>query len=195
EAAIAEGRRVARRGVLSGVDLAYSGGLKPLWDPHWNPLWDVLNETGLPLRFHTRGGYSPEYIPRLTVIGCDPHPAPAGVAEADLGRAGSGFAANITSYQMNMSSILMSFIFGGVLERYPRIRVVLGEAGIGWIPYVLHRMDAEWEDQFRDLELTMAPSDYWRRQCYATYQTDPGGIKLIDDLGADRGLLGSDFPP
>ena len=104
------------------------------------------------------------------------------------------FAASITSFQMNMANILMSMIFGGVLERYPRIRVVLGESGIGWIPYVLHRMDAEWEDQFKDLELTMAPSDYWRRQCFATYQTDPIGIKLIDDLGADRVMWGSDFP-
>ena len=95
---------------------------------------------------------------------------------------------------MNMANILMSMIFGGVLERYPRIQVVLGESGIGWIPYVLHRMDAEWEDQFKDLELTMAPSDYWRRQCFATYQTDPIGIKLIDDLGADRVMWGSDFP-
>jgi predicted TIM-barrel fold metal-dependent hydrolase len=40
----------------------------------------------------------------------------------------------------------------------------------------------------------MAPSGYWRRQCYATYQTDPVGVKLIDDLGADRIMWGSDFP-
>ena len=71
---------------------------------------------------------------------------------------------------------------------------MLGEAGIGWIPYVLWRMDAEWEDQFKDLALTMAPSDYWRRQCWATYQTDPIGVKLIDELGADRVMWGSDFP-
>ena len=40
------------------------------------------------------------------------------------------------------------------------------ESGIGWIPYVLDRMDFEWEDRFRDLGLTMKPSEYWRRQCY-----------------------------
>jgi len=77
-------------------------------------------------------------------------------------------------------------LYGGVLERYPRVRVVLGEAGIGWIPYILWRMDGEWEDQFKDFSLTMPPSEYRRRQCWATYQTDPVGLKLVDELGADR---------
>ena len=81
-----------------------------------------------------------------------------------------------------------------MLERYPRIRLVLGEAGIGWIPYVLWRMDAEWEDQFKDLSLKMPPSDYWKRQCWATYQTDPIGVKLLDELGVDNVMWGSDFP-
>ena len=71
---------------------------------------------------------------------------------------------------------------------------MLGEAGIGWIPYVLWRMDAEWEDQFKDLSLTMPPSGYWKRQCRATYQSDPVGIKLLDELGAGNVMWGSDFP-
>jgi predicted TIM-barrel fold metal-dependent hydrolase len=106
----------------------------------------------------------------------------------------SAFASNITQFQMNMSNILTSMIFSGVFERYPRIKLVLGESGIGWIPYVLWRMDAEWEDQFKDLSLTMPPSEYWKRQCWATYQTDPIGVKLLDDLGVGKVMWGSDFP-
>ena len=71
---------------------------------------------------------------------------------------------------------------------------MIGEAGIGWIPYVLEHMDLEWEDQFHDLELKMKPSDYWHRQCYATYQSDPIGLRLIDVLGEDNVMWGSDFP-
>jgi predicted TIM-barrel fold metal-dependent hydrolase len=55
-------------------------------------------------------------------------------------------------------------------------------------------MDAEWEDQFKDIGLTMRPSEYWRRQCRATYQSDRIGIKLLDDLGHDAIMWGSDFP-
>jgi uncharacterized protein len=71
---------------------------------------------------------------------------------------------------------------------------VIGEAGTGWIPYILDRMDTEWEDQFKELDLTMRPSEYWKRQCYATYQSDPIGVKLLDELGEDNIMWGSDFP-
>jgi predicted TIM-barrel fold metal-dependent hydrolase len=40
----------------------------------------------------------------------------------------------------------------------------------------------------------MRPSEYWYQQCYATYQTDPIGIKLLDDLGEDNVMWGNDYP-
>jgi uncharacterized protein len=194
EAAIAEVERVAKRGVLRGLDIANSSEITPLWNPSWNPLWEVINACGLPLHFHTVGGYLPDHVRKMVLVGSDPTRATADMTAADLRTARSAFASNITQFQINMANILTSMVFSGALERYPRLKVVLGESGIGWIPYVLNRMDAEWEDQFKDLELTMAPSDYWRRQCWATYQTDPIGVKLIDELGADRIMWGSDFP-
>lgn len=195
EAAIAEVERVAKRGVLRGVDIANSAELTPLWDPYWNPLWEVIAASSLPLHFHTVGGYMPDHIRKIMFLGGDPTRASLPDApRVPLAVARAAFATNITQFQINMSSILTSMIFSGALERHPRLRVVLGEAGIGWIPYVLWRMDAEWEDQFKDLTLTMPPSGYWRRQCFATYQTDPIGIRLLDELGADRVMWGSDFP-
>jgi len=195
DAAIAEVERVARRGALRGLDIANAADLKPLWDPYWNPLWEVVNATGLPLHFHTVSGYTPDHIRKIMMIGGDPTRASLpGMPEVDLPVARAAFATSITAFQLNMSNILTSMIYSGVLEHYPRIRLVLGESGIGWIPYVLWRMDAEWEDQLKDLSLTMPPSDYWKRQCWATYQTDPIGIKLLDELGADKVMWGSDFP-
>jgi uncharacterized protein len=195
EAAIAEVKRVAKRGVLRGLDIANSSDLKPLWDPYWRPLWEVVNETGLPLHFHTVGGYVPDHIKKIQMIGSDPTRAELpGMPEVDLPVARSAYAVHITAFQLHMSSVLTSMIYSGALERCPRMKLVLGESGIGWIPYVLWRMDAEWEDQFKDLALKMRPSDYWKRQCWATYQTDPIGIKLVDELGADKIMWGSDFP-
>jgi len=176
EAAVGEARRVIKRGAVRGLDVANSLDMPPLWDPQWTPLWDVAAEARLPVHFHTVGGARPDFEalpPRLSRV---------------------AQAVHITGFQMHMATLLTSLIFGGVLERYPAMRVVIGESGIGWIPYVLERMDAEWEDQFRDLGLGMKPSDYWRRQCKATYQTDRIGIKLLDDLGADTVMWGSDFP-
>jgi predicted TIM-barrel fold metal-dependent hydrolase len=195
DAAIAEVERVAKRGALKGLDIANSADIKPLWDPYWKPLWEVIDATQLPLHFHTVSGYVPDHIRKIMFLGGDPSRAKLPDApDVPMPVARAAFASNITQFQMNMASILTSMIFGGVLEHHRNIRLVLGESGIGWIPYVLQRMDGEWEDQFKDLALKMPPSGYWKRQCFATYQTDPIGVKLLDDLGHDNIMWGSDFP-
>ena len=152
-AAVAEIRRVVKRGRLRGLEVANTRDMKPLYDPDWAPLWQAINDSGLPMHFHTIG-----------------------------------------SNKLGMARILMEIIYAGVLEDYTDIRVVIGESGTGWIPYILERMDLEWEDQYKDLTLTMKPSEYWYRQCKATYQSDKIGVRLIDLLGEDNVMWGSDFP-
>ena len=175
DAAVAEVKRAAARGVR-GIDVANRPDMIPLYDEFYEPLWRIAEETGLPVHFHTIGGRSPDFTKMNAKV------------------ARRAFATHITGFQMHMSYMLMQLMYSGALERYPNLKVVIGEAGLGWIPYVLQHMDMEWEDQFKDLELTMKPSEYWRRQCYATYQSDPIGIKLLDELGADNVMWGSDFP-
>ena len=71
---------------------------------------------------------------------------------------------------------------------------MFGESGIGWIPYVIDRMDYEYQDQYRDIKLKLLPSEYWRRQCRATFQYDRIGTKLIEDMGVETLMWGSDYP-
>jgi predicted TIM-barrel fold metal-dependent hydrolase len=175
-AAMAEVQRVANEGVLRGLDIANRPDIPPFWDPCWSPLWEIAEEARLPVHLHTIGGSMPD-LSKL---------------EHKVGRA--AFATAITSFQMYMSLPLMAITFAGVLERHPGLKLVIGESGIGWIPYILDRMDLEWEDQFKDLDLKMKPSDYWRRQCYATYQSDRIGVRLLDEIGEDNIMWGSDFP-
>ena len=191
DAAVAEVKRVVKRGAVRGVDVANSPDMPPLYDPYWNPLWDAVDDSGLPLHFHTVGGRMPDAI-RKTLWGSAWGEKVEGTIDFRVARA--GFAVHISGFQIYMSTILMSLVYGGVLERHPRMRVVIGEGGIGWIPYILDHMDLEWEDQFGDLGLSMKPSEYWRRQCRATYQSDRIGIKMLDELGEDNVMWGSDFP-
>ena len=174
--AIEELERVGKRGSARGLEIPLQEDMKPLWDPYWEPLWAAVNELGLPVHFHTIGARHPET-----------QGFPLQVQRA-------AWAVFITGFGIQMASVLMSMIFSGVFEKYPNLRLVIGESGIGWIPYVLEHMDLEWEGQFHDLSLTMKPSDYWRRQCAATYQTDRIGIKLLDELGTENVMWGSDFP-
>ncbi|MGH7917542.1 MAG: amidohydrolase family protein [Candidatus Binataceae bacterium] len=176
DAGVAEVKRVAKEGALRGLDIPQRRGMTPLWDPWWNPLWEAAAEAGLPVHFHTIGGGIPDFTKLKPKV------------------ARAAFAAVITSFQMYMAQPLMSMIFSGVLEHHPDFKLVIGESGIGWIPYVLDHMDLEWEDQFKDLDLTMRPSEYWHRQCYATYQSDRIGIRLVDEIGEDNIMWGSDFP-
>jgi len=191
DAGISEVTRVVKRGAVRGLDVANSPDMPMLYDPYWNPLWDAIDDSGLPLHFHTVGGRMPDAI-RKTLWGSAWGEKVEGKIDFRVARA--GFAVHISGFQMYMSTILMSMIYGGVLEQHPRMRVVIGEGGIGWIPYILDHMDLEWEDQFHDLGLRMKPSEYWRRQCKATYQSDRIGIKLLDELGEDNVMWGSDFP-
>jgi predicted TIM-barrel fold metal-dependent hydrolase len=191
DAAVSEVKRVVKRGGVRGLDVANTLDMPPLYDPYWHPLWDAIDDSGLPLHFHTVGGRMPDAI-RKTLWGSAWGEKVDAPLEHRVARA--GFAVHISGFQIYMSTILMSLVYGAVLERHPRMRVVIGEGGIGWIPYILDHMDLEWEDQFKDLGLSMRPSEYWRRQCKATYQSDRIGIKLLDELGEDNVMWGSDFP-
>jgi len=176
DAAVAEAYRVAKRG-LRGLELSCSWEMEPMWHPMWEPLWRAVNDVNLPLHFHT--------FPSL----------PQSVRDRQTGLTRrAAFFTSVAGFQMNLVNILAAVIGAGVLERYPNIRISFGESGIGWIPYALDRMDFEWEDRFRDLGLKMRPSEYWRRQCKATFQFDPIGTKLIDDLGVETLMWGSDYP-
>ena len=179
EVAVAETHRVARIG-LGGLDISYSYDMIPLWDPYWDPFWQAAAEVDLPVHFHTVG------------------PPPSATARESIAEnyKHAGVATRKAVFQLYMATILASIIHGGALERFPRLRIVLGESGIGWIPYVLDRMDHEFEDRYNRLltQLKMKPSDYWRRQCRATFQNDRIGAKLLDDLGVENIMWGSDYP-
>ncbi len=176
DAAVAEVERVAKRGVAKGIEVQATFDMTPLYDPSWNPLWAIANETRLPVHMHTIGTKEPDTS----------NLAPLQKLQAE--------AVFMSGFQMSMSKVLMETVMGGVFEAYPDMILVLGESGIGWIPYVIEHMDVEWLDQYQDLTLRMRPSEYWHRNCRATYQTDRVGIKNIDYLGEDNVMWGSDFP-
>lgn len=177
DAAVQEIYRVKNDLNLRGVELSCSWDMEPMYHPCWEPLWQAMDDVDMPLHFHT-------------FLGMDP------AKRAGLDRQSSRAAmfTIVSGFQMHLVNIIAAIIGKGVLERYPKLRIALGESGIGWLPYALDRMDFEWEDRFHDLGLKMKPSDYWRRQCKATFQYDTIGTKLVDDIGVESLMWGSDYP-
>ena len=157
----------------------------PLWDESWEPLWDAAAETGIVIGFHLGGGL------RTVTF--------SGPKASDPGNLGVRVACST----LQMDEPLAAVIFSGALERHPKLKIVLAETGIGWLPYMVERMDDSYQ-RFLDagdfwrahggLQLTMAPSAYFRRQVWATFQIDHVGLRLIDVLGDDRVMWASDYP-
>src|SRR6267142_2434583 len=90
-----------------------------------------------------------------------------------------------------------AFCAGGILEKHPRLRVAFLEGNCSWVPFLLWRMDEHWEwlGDVYARELTMAPSAYFKRQCFVSVECDEEPVKhVIDAIGDDRIVFSTDFP-
>lgn len=86
---------------------------------------------------------------------------------------------------------LAIILLSGVPERFPKLQLVSTENDIGWLPYFLYRLDhTYWVADLPPLK----PSEYARRQLYATFQDDPLGVALHNYYGADNFMWASDYP-
>jgi uncharacterized protein len=171
-AAAAELERAASIGHRGAILDAFSADIG---DPAWDQLWAAAERTGLPISFHIKGGSWSGLSYRL-------------------GKWQSAAFASIMPLQFDEA--LATMVFSGALERHPGCKLVLAEAGIGWLPYFLARMDMEWR-ALRDKiagSIEMAPSDLFRRQVIATFEEEALGPELIPLLGADSCMWASDYP-
>lgn len=171
EAAAAELRRVAalgHRGALVGF---FEAPVPPFAD-EWDAFWAAADEVGLPIHFHLSGGMH-------------------SLAFSDWQR-----PATVAVSPMQLDEVLAGMCFSGVFARHPRVRVVLGEAGLGWLPYALDRMDRQF-DKYRDAtagRIDRLPSDYFRTHVFATYEEDAVGLAFLDRIGVGNVMWASDYP-
>jgi uncharacterized protein len=92
-----------------------------------------------------------------------------------------------------------TMIFGGVLERFPRLRVGFYEANAGWLGWWLSRLDDHLlgrQGRFMyGSHLPLAPSEYFRRQCFVAADADEAELgPVVDYTGGDNILFNSDYP-
>jgi predicted TIM-barrel fold metal-dependent hydrolase len=93
------------------------------------------------------------------------------------------------------AQVVPHLIFSGMTQRFPRLKIVFAEAGIGGLNYVLAACDHEWESRRLWTEgLATRPSDTVRRQIYVNFWFEAEGIKLRHDIGIDNIMWESDFP-
>jgi uncharacterized protein len=172
EAAVAELERGAATGHRGAIIDVFDIDAT---DRAWDRLWAAAEQTGIPLSFHIKGGASP----RLSY---------------QIGKWQSAAFASLLPLQLDEALAIM--IFGGALERHPGLKLVLAEAGVGWLPYYLSRMDMEWralKDKV-DYAPKDPPSDVFRRQVIATFEEEEFASQAIPLIGADHVMWASDYP-
>ncbi len=141
--------------------------------------------------------YDPLYaeIQELDVTLCV-HEATGNFPAAGADRYQNYLLRHLFSHALEQKIACSAIICGGVLERFPKMRVVFLESGVGWLPHWLERMD----EHFKGLGymvpwLKMPPSDYFRRQCFVSADPDEKTIPyVVESVGADYIVFGSDYP-
>jgi predicted TIM-barrel fold metal-dependent hydrolase len=174
---IAETRRAAEKLGLRGVVLRPNPVAgRTLDHPAFSPLWSLLEELDVPLVLHEG---TTQDVPQVA-----------------SDRYQNFMFRHLISHAFEQQLGLMSLICGGVLERHPGLRVLIVEAGVGWVPYWLDRMDhhiKEWG--FASAPLRLKPSEYFARQCYVAADAEERLLpQVISAIGDDNLCFSTDYP-
>ena len=180
---VKELRRVAKNGLKGAMIWGAPPRERPYTSREYDPFWAVAQELEMPLSLHVITGKKP----------------PKSEEERKKVRTDARDQSFVRGYMNLIHEVqrsLTDIIFSGVLMRFPKLKIVSAENDTGWIPHYMYRLDHAFE-KFGALmsdPLDMKPSEYVRRQLWATFQDDPIGPMLFRYFGEDNFMWASDFP-
>jgi predicted TIM-barrel fold metal-dependent hydrolase len=176
--AVDETRRCAHELGFRAVFLRANPLVSHQWhDDYYEPLWQALEEFGLSLGFHESTGTGKRHIGERL--------------EPNL------MLRRVYAQPLEQMLVLGSFCAGGVLARHPKLRVAFLEANCSWLPWLLWRLDEGW-DREGDVwapDLTLLPSEYFKRQCVVAVEPDEVTVKyVVDHMGSNTIVFSTDYP-
>jgi len=146
--------------------------------PDYDAFWEAVVDLGLPVNFHI---LTSRRALEFTTLGKNRGPS----------------ICNMTRFVRGNQDIIMLFVFGGVFERHPKLKLVAVESDVSWLPHLLSRMDTVYP-RYRYHEstatLSMQPSEYVARNVYLTMQDDYPVAQMTDLLPMNRVLWANDYP-
>lgn len=148
-------------------------GLPSFHTDHWDPFFSACEDTGIPLCVHFgTSGKPPITAPE----------APMAVMTALFGT--------------NSMYATADLLFSPVFHRHPNLKFMLSEGGIGWVPYMLERMDATWAKHrfYQNVNQTVRPSELFAKHLFGCFIEDDFGIKNRHDVGIDNITWEGDYP-
>jgi predicted TIM-barrel fold metal-dependent hydrolase len=156
-------------------------GQQGLGSRHWDRLWAATQEMQLSVNFHIGSGdQAPDILP------------------PEAGKRANFASRPVLNFIGNTRAIA-TMIGAGVCHRFPDLKIVSVESGVGWIPFVLQTLDWMWKlsdvvDEHPEYDLL--PSEYFRRQIYGCFWFESGDAlqTALDFLGDDHVLYETDYP-
>jgi predicted TIM-barrel fold metal-dependent hydrolase len=137
--------------------------------PEMDPLWAAIEAADLPICFHVGEWF---------------RDGPGGH--------GTTIMVAFGPFRKNFGE----FVFGGILDRFPKLQIVFCEADMNWVPGALQTASLGYECYYEmlDPKIEHHPRHYWHNNFYSAFTYDPVGLRLLDILGADRVMWSADYP-
>jgi predicted TIM-barrel fold metal-dependent hydrolase len=182
DAGVKELERCAKLGLKGAQIWGGPPAERPFWTEEYDPLWSVAQEARLPLSLHLGTGKGSGVADKSKAVKTTKRPP--------------FMTRNYVNAIQEVQRSFTDIIFGGVLERFPRLTLISAENDSGWFPHYLYRLDHAYDkfNEMSDEPLPMKPSFYVHRQVMVTFQDDPIGPLVSTIFGENNFMWASDFP-
>ncbi|MBV9510434.1 MAG: amidohydrolase, partial [Caulobacteraceae bacterium] len=176
--AVAELKRTAAKGARTATipSLPHQLGFPNVLDEYWTPLWKAADELRIPLSVHISAlsGTGSEHLTLDSPIG-----------------------AFLTKVGLASMAVLSEWLWSEHIHKFPNLKIILSEGGVGWLPYILERaegvnrnhgpwMGHDWHGK--------TPTQVFREHFISCFIQDEVGVKMRDVIGVDNITFENDYP-
>jgi len=171
-------------------------GLPRMRDMHWDRFFSAAQAHGMPINFHIgfgkHGDEKKREANKRANRGADGSGSDARQKTIDFR---TGEVIKVVN-MMGQAEAIGEVIVSGMCARYPKLNFVSVESGFGYIPYYLDALDWQWlnSGSAEILPERLMPSEYFKRQVYATFWFEHRTVLRLIDLLEDNVMFESDFP-
>ncbi|NQZ95963.1 MAG: amidohydrolase family protein [Myxococcales bacterium] len=149
---------------------------KNLDDPSFDPVWRTAERLGVAVCTHG-GGQAPGQVPVV------------------IDRFDSRLGIHAVTHPLGAMQAVFNFTVGGIWARFPELRVGFMEAGVGWLPFWLERLDGHWELMPEQApEIDRCPSEYFAGRGFLTTEPDEKMVRyVLESVGRETICYSSDY--